>query len=217
MQIEQKTISRLEQLIQIADVILQNSGIEYSHIGNNKIPVKILDSAKAIQWRMSCLQILIKDFGKDSHYYIEFEKNSDALSSWSGYDQIKECLAIIKAAKEDYENSYHSKAKEIEKSKSPTLMLNNENNYILKNCDKEVERNARIYLMVILVFVLLLAFALNNFGVIYAASITIGLLIVGYCLSLFFLKEWTPAKLHERILELEKERIYKRFGIDIEK
>jgi len=209
---EQKVITRLEQLIQVANEILLSSQKVSGYIGYSKISGKKLDDATTSQWRMSCLQILGKDFGIDSHYYTEFEKNSNALSSLAGYDQVVKCLGILKSAKDNYENGYYSE--DTQEQINNSFEINGGIENIKNNCDNEAKRNTRIYLIIIFEFLIFLSSPFFYFfGIKYASIFTLVILIISYVLSALSLKEWTPTKLHERILEMEKARIYKRFGI----
>lgn len=209
---EQKVIIRLEQLIQVADEILISSQNNNGYIGYSKISYKKLDNATASQWRMSCLQILSENFGKDNHYYTEFEKKSDALSSLAGYDQVVKCLGILKSAKDNYENGYYSE--DSKKQINEIVEINYKIENIKNNCDNEAKRNTKIYMLIVfLVLLLILLPVFYFFGLKSASVFTIVVLIVGYILSALSLKEWTLTKLHERILEIEKVRIYKRFEI----
>lgn len=60
-----------------------------------------------IQWHSSSLHILAKSFGKNSDQYERFKELFTKLPNGdSGFIYYKECLSILKAAKDDYENGY---------------------------------------------------------------------------------------------------------------
>lgn len=76
----------------------------------------------------------------------------------------------------------------------------------------EAERNTRIYLLIIFTFLVIISsLFFYYFGLTNAFVFTLTILIISYIISAFTLKEWTLNKLPDRILEIEKDRIHKRF------
>ncbi len=219
MKTDEEILIRLDELISDGDKILMSAntinipqvgGVSFVRREYNPPKTKQrkeIDNNLAIKWKTSCLHFLEGEFGNGHHLH-----NFSQVTKNLNFETVRSGLGVLSSAKENFEKDYYPKIENIIENN-----IEEKVNDLIRICDDEAERNARIYLIGILVFVLLLAFSLNNFGIIYAASITIGLLIISYLLSVYFLKEWSPSKLHERILELEKERIYKRFGIDIKK
>lgn len=106
MKIDEKVIERFNQLIETATEIIQNHQIivsESSFFGAHSY--QKINEEKAFQWRLNCLQIIENSYGKNNHYYLDFERNSIHDRSIH-YDYVKNSLGILKAAKDDYENGY---------------------------------------------------------------------------------------------------------------
>lgn len=204
-------ISEGDKILMSAETIAVNQGGRRNFATRQYTPPKtkyrkVIDKDLAIKWKTSCLHFLEIEFG-NGHHLQNFSEVTKSLN----FETVRSGLGVLSSAKESLEKGYNQKPEN-------KILENNieEKTDLISICDEEAKRNTTIYLIIILVFVIFLALALNNFGIIYATSIPSGLLIIGYCFSAFSLKEWTPSKLHERILELEKERIYKRFGVNLE-
>lgn len=165
------------------------------------------------QWGMNCLHLLKNAFDENDDYYIEFKQQSNSFNSNLNYSKVKSAFSVLKAAKDDYENNYF-----VEDGQENIIASSSEKTeFITNNCDEEAKRNTRIYLIIIFVNLALISLLIfSYFGIKYASFITFGLLIISFILSAIFLKEWTPTKLPERLLEHEKDRIYKRFGVNMD-
>ncbi len=173
----------------------------------------VINRELATQWETSSIAFIERIFGSNYSYLDNFKR----CNPFSTAERVESGRGVLKSIKTDYETGLFG-----ENNKEQIININAKelgeprvNIEVTKdNCLKEAERNTKIYLIFIFIVVILLAIALSNIGIAVASWITLGILLIGYILSFIFLKEWTPSKLHERILELEKNRIYKRFRID---
>lgn len=213
MKVEQKTLDRFNELLEFGDEVLQtkfrvNAGGQY-----NSFSYDAVENSKSYQWGMKCLSTLEKVFGTNSRYYAEFNDLFNGFDSIQGYEYAKKAFAVLKAAKDDYEDGYiinHIQEENIKISDVNDVAI-----HLTNKCNEEAKRNTRIYLIIIFEFLVIISMPFFYFfGVKYASLFTIAILVVSYILSFLFLKEVTPTKLHERLLEYEQNRLCKRFGID---
>ncbi|HET6383906.1 MAG TPA: DUF4145 domain-containing protein, partial [Armatimonadota bacterium] len=75
MNIDQKVLGRLDELITLGDRVLSTaysrSSPGFVYLGDHGV-----DSQLSYQWGVSCLNILRRVFGQGSDHYIRFEKLS---------------------------------------------------------------------------------------------------------------------------------------------
>jgi CheY-like chemotaxis protein len=155
-------------------------------IKENQIPTRII-FITGVRTAISDSVEFMK-LGGVSDYWVKGDENLEQL-----VNRIKRALAIDPLLT-PIEEKNNAKSKELLKD--------------------EAKRNTRIYLFILFVFLLICSLSFFHFfGIKWGSIFNLGLLTIGYFISAITLKEWTPAKLHERILELEEERIYKRFDI----
>lgn len=215
-------LSQLNSLIEMANTILEtvqrkeippnrNRFITYASQNPSLTQYRsIINSELTTQWETSSTAFIEQNFGVECSYLNSFKR----YSPFSTVGRVSSGRGVLKSIRTDCENGLFAKDN-TEQIINISDEISNINTEAVKNkCDKEAERNTRIYLITISIFVVLLALSLYNLGFLIASIFTGGILIVGYILSIIFLKEWTLSKLHERVLELEKNRIYKRFDID---
>ena len=105
MKIDEKVITRLEQLIQGGNNLLKTRKQGYNSAGGFNIPYDYVDEELSNQWGISCLNILSKVFVETSDYYKRFSDLFRELSEGNSSATLK-CLGVIKAAKDDYENGF---------------------------------------------------------------------------------------------------------------
>ena len=92
MDVKQRIIQRLDELIAEAEAILGTSTDGRTFEG--------LDAARV--WRISCLPFIRQLAAADSPYYSEFEKQS-----MRGYsDQLRTALAVLIRLRNDYSRGY---------------------------------------------------------------------------------------------------------------
>jgi hypothetical protein len=208
---KQRNLDRFTELLNLGKRVLQTkfrvNAREFSHDS--------VDISLSSQWGIKCLTTLEKVYGKSNRYFTEFNSEFEGFDSIAGYSCAKTAFAILEAAKEDYEDGYvinHLQENNIKIPEASNTTIN-----LASKCDKEAERNTKIYLVIIFELLTLISLPFFYFlGVKYASIFTLMILIISYLLSALSLKEWTPTKLHERILEIEKDRIYKNFDINQE-
>lgn len=136
-----------------------------------------------------------------SDYWVKGDEKNEQL-----INKIKKAIAMDSPLSTIQNKTNSQPSKRVESPES-----------ILNKCNEEAERNTTIYLIIVFVFLFLISSLFFYFwGVKYTSVFTIIILILSYLISAITLKEWTPNKLHERFLEIEKERIYKRFDISQE-
>lgn len=95
MSIDTKILQRLSELILKGDEVVKTGGRSQS-------VYDIVDTELSVQWRVNCLSILERVFGKNSQHF----KMLESFKDYSSTSQIKNSVAIIRAAKDDYENGY---------------------------------------------------------------------------------------------------------------
>ena len=102
MNIDQKIIDRLEELIKSGEEVLQTN---YSRSGGgiNYIGDRGVNSQMSHQWGISCLNILGRVFGKESDHYQKFDR---LFPKFHDYTPVRKAMGILNAAKDDYENGY---------------------------------------------------------------------------------------------------------------
>jgi len=104
MKLDEKIISRLDELVEKGEAVLKtyrsgsgsSGGITWS--GRSTVNSQI-----SYEWGTSCLNILANVFGKEGERYKLFNNTASQLQY---YDLALKALGILKAAKDDYENSY---------------------------------------------------------------------------------------------------------------
>jgi hypothetical protein len=118
MKIEQKVIDRLNELTQRITALIENRHVSHGYEARDEYqdflgydpqyvePVNTVNQQEAIQWKMSCINILTQVFGSESHYVSEFKHSTHNINSDDNYEYVKNSLAILKAAKDDCENGY---------------------------------------------------------------------------------------------------------------
>jgi HEPN domain len=109
MKIDEKIVKRFEQLIGEMERLLSSPIIEayYNDYTDDVYQSLTINKQPAIQWRMNSLQILKQLFGDQSHHYVsEFDRSSKFAGSKGDYEYLETSIAILKAAKDDYENGY---------------------------------------------------------------------------------------------------------------
>ncbi len=220
MKIDEKTTIRLDELVNIGDSILQNKVLRPAQSSGRGVGYPSyykIDGEQANQWRMNCLQILENIFTRESAYYSDFKKNSDHLATGAGHSQMKKSLAFFKAAKDDYEKGFIPNPQE--KSVIQEVLESQINIQQTKEaCNLEAKRNSRIYLVFILtILIFVISIFYYFFGLIVTGIVSLSLAIIGFIISCLLLKEITFSKLPERLVEYEKDRLYKRFEIESNK
>jgi hypothetical protein len=217
---EKETTERFDSLINTCLENLRNVVIENGHgtviISGDVLPMTI-NAERTVGWGLNSLNLISSVFGESSTYYKRFDEIYPKFCLEENRDDVKNALAILIAAKDDYENGFIKNIPE--ESIVPEVFESQLNtNQIKEGCDKEAKRNSRIYLVFIsTAFIFVISTLYYFFGLAVASLISFGLLILGFIVSCFLLKEITFSKLPERLLEYEKDRIYKRFGIESNK
>ncbi|MCW5961850.1 MAG: hypothetical protein KIS76_16940 [Pyrinomonadaceae bacterium] len=214
--------NRLQVLIDAGNAILNSAEIETRTEGGNrdfvlrrKIPlrtltIKKINKTKAVSWKTSslnCLESITSIFANSNHYD-QFKTSTSNLR----FESVENGVAILSSAKEDL--TLNSR---LHRTTSDPSNARDENVFVqLKvNCDYEAKRSSRIILLVIfLIFVLIVSLSYLFLNIYLFSLITGGVFIVSWIISSLCLQEWTPTKLPERIHEIEKGRLYKRFGAD---
>lgn len=210
MDIDSRKLNRFNELLILGEKVLQT---KYKVSLGDFGVLDQVDDAKSYEWAMKCLALLEEIFGKGSLYYNQFKDLFEGFTSIAGYDYARRAFAVLKAAKEDYENGFAIEF--VQEQNENGISVDGNSQIIATIIDKEAKRNTRLYLIVIfesLLFISSLFFYF--FGIKNASVFSLIILIISYLISAFSLKEWTPTKLPERIFEIEKNRIYKNFGVD---
>jgi hypothetical protein len=214
---DKKTTERFDSLIKTCRENLRNLVIENGHgtviVSGGGLPMTI-NAERTVRWGLNSLNLISSVFGESSTYYKRFDEIYPKFSLEENREDVKRALAILLAAKDAYEKGFHV----IEKQEIVVTDVETRPNELETILAKDANRNARVYLGVAsLIFIFICSALFYVFGIGIASIITFGLLIICYSLSALSLKEWTPTKLPERVLELEKSRIYKKFGVDTDK
>lgn len=98
---EKLIIQRFAELEQRAADIWENKKVNYTDKGVDHYKV---DAPDVKGWGINVLNLLGRVFNRDSEHYRFFYAY---ITNFTEYDfQFKKCLAIFKAAKEDYEGGY---------------------------------------------------------------------------------------------------------------
>lgn len=210
MSVDARKLKRFDQLLILGEKVLQTK-FKVS-LGDFGIHEQV-DDAESYEWAMKCLPLLEEVFGRNSNYYNQFKDLFEGFTSIEGFAYSRRAVAVLRAAKEDYENGNVNKL-----DNEINLLTKKDDNQVTEDlkrkCDEEAARNTRLYsAMVLTSFVILIIFLFYYFGLQYASILTLLILIFSFLISVIALKEWTPTKVSERIYEIEKNRIYKRFGI----
>ncbi|HEX8735763.1 MAG TPA: hypothetical protein VF721_10595 [Pyrinomonadaceae bacterium] len=209
MKVEQKYLQRFEELLDIGESVLQTK----FRTGGGGFNFDMVDSSASYEWGMKCLSTLAKVFGENNRYYIEFNNLFKGFDSVVSYENTRKAIAVLKAARDDYKDGYTSKQDKENIIKAPAIK--SKSIPLQNELDTEAKRNTRIYLSIIFASLFLFSIIFFYFfGLKNSFFFTIAILISSYFFSALSLKEWTPTKLPERLLEYEKDRIHKRFGID---
>lgn len=113
MNIDQKILTRVIELIKIGDEILNTAEVVTRSTGVRVMsPLqaitppktkeeKKINSTKFIQWRTSCLHLLQKVFGENFHL-----KNFDTVTKTQTFYAVNQGIGVLNSAKDDYENDY---------------------------------------------------------------------------------------------------------------
>jgi hypothetical protein len=99
----QKVLDRFEKLMKMGRDI--DSSRRATDFGT------VIDNEMFYQWATSSLDTIQQVFGKDSAHYMYFQEFVNEFGGWA--DQFQNCRGILKAAKEDYENGFDSKARSL--------------------------------------------------------------------------------------------------------
>jgi hypothetical protein len=102
MNIDQKIIARLDQLIADGELVI---GSNYSRSGGGIIYMgdRGVNYELSHKWGMSCLNILGRLFGENSDHYKKF---NGLFPTFHDLSPVEKGMGILKAAKDDYENGY---------------------------------------------------------------------------------------------------------------
>src|SRR2546427_2300641 len=102
MNIDQKIIARLDQLIADGELVI---GSNYSRSGGGIVYMGDhgVNSELSHKWGTSCLNILARVFGESSDHYKTF---NGLFPKFHDLTPVKKGMGILKAAKDDYENGY---------------------------------------------------------------------------------------------------------------
>ncbi len=95
MSIDKKILQRLSELISKGEEVINTSG--GTRMGSN-----LVQSELSVQWRVNCLNIIERVFGVNSQHF----KMLEVFSDYSSIRIVKNSVAVIRAAKDDYENGY---------------------------------------------------------------------------------------------------------------
>ena len=101
-ELDQRILDRLQELIQFGEIIKQTK-YSRSHGGMVVIGDAGINSELAHQWGTNCLNLLSRVFGSDSVHYRNFEAQ---FSKFHNYSPVARALGILRAAKDDYEQSF---------------------------------------------------------------------------------------------------------------
>ena len=101
MKIDALVIKRLDELLAKGEEILQTR--EYSDTIDRK-EYFVVSSPEIKGWGTSVISLLQCAFGESSAHYREFDKQFNGYDSWEY--SFKELMAIISAAKDDYQGGY---------------------------------------------------------------------------------------------------------------
>ena len=103
MSIDQKIVTKFEQLIAAGESLLSTKQSVRSSRNVVVIAPDYVDSQKAEEWGVSSLSFLGRILGKDSEHYQRFFSFSTELST---HHQAERAFAVLKAAFEDYKGGY---------------------------------------------------------------------------------------------------------------
>jgi len=95
MSIDTKILERLTELVLTGEEVIKTERRTDSgfHLVNSEL---------SVQWRVNSLNIIGRVFGENSQHFKMLEKFSDHSST----SQVKNAVAVVRAAKDDYENGY---------------------------------------------------------------------------------------------------------------
>ena len=110
MKIDKEIIGRFEVLIKTCRENLSTIFVETGHgmtvkIKGSQLPTNI-NTLGNIQWALNSLNLISRIFGESSVYYKKFEEIYPKLTDEKNREVVKQALAILVAAKDDYENDY---------------------------------------------------------------------------------------------------------------
>lgn len=113
MKIDEKIIEHFKGLIHTCYENLSTTFIESAHekgIGvlemrGSNLPMTI-DRERTIRWGLNSLSLISRIFGESSFYYKKFDEIYPKFSLEENREEVKQALAILVAAKDDYENGY---------------------------------------------------------------------------------------------------------------
>lgn len=104
MDIDQKVIARLDELIQRGTAVLQTKwGGVQAGPGWMSADIERVDYQAAHEWGISSLNLLGRAFDKSSDHYTRFNA---LFPEFEAYDAVLKALGILKGAKDDYEHGY---------------------------------------------------------------------------------------------------------------
>lgn len=206
---KQKRLAQFDEMLELGKTILQTKhSRSMGYLGS----YEAVEESKAKHWGIKCLSLLEDVFGEASLQYKEFIDLFEGFGSIQGYVNAKNASAVLQAAKELYEEG---NARKRTIPRVTTADSGDAVEHLITGIESEAKRNTRIYLIIISLPVLVISSTFfYYFEIKYASVFTIGIIVVSYILSILFLREITPTKLHERIHEYEQNRLRKKFGFD---
>lgn len=105
MAVEEKYVNRFKDLIEAGERVNGTAGTQQHYIGETEV-----DHALANEWGVSVLSLLGAVFGKDSEYYISFNKLFENIYR---HRHVQNGLGILKAAEEDYQKEMTTTTKDV--------------------------------------------------------------------------------------------------------
>jgi hypothetical protein len=118
MKLLEKIVNRFQELIdfenQLMETRISGSGsntrsttARYNRVALITLPYDYVNGEIVTQWGTSCLHILKQVFGSESDHYKNFKELFPDLTNHAvGTKTVKKALGVLKAAKDDYQNSY---------------------------------------------------------------------------------------------------------------
>jgi hypothetical protein len=103
MKIDEKVLTRLDDLIEMGQKVLSSRRQGVSH-GMFTMNYDFLeDKELAKQWGLSCLNLIERVFTRNS---VHFEKFNEVFKDVDGVGSFLEAFGMLKAAKDDYEKGF---------------------------------------------------------------------------------------------------------------
>jgi|ERR1051325_1044709 hypothetical protein len=111
MGVDQKILERFDELLREGKRVSQTRTpvtggfpVPYRRGMVRNPPDEKVDSESAIEWGLRCLNLLKRATSVESDYYKRFQEESVGFDSISSVTCISAALAVLRAAKSDYEN-----------------------------------------------------------------------------------------------------------------